>query len=442
MFGLLIAALTPPLRGPDETAHFLRAYGLAQGDIVPATTDADGRKGLVLPARILRDFSYFEQVRVSEKNAAFSYRRVVRDYLARADLPAPVAAFVRYEGSEGYSPAAYLPQVVGAWIADRLGLGFLGTFYLMRLTGLIGITAIIAAAVARAGPLGWAFCAIALLPSALYGRAVVSADGMAFATALMGAAFFLRLLRRADEPPAMRGLWLVLSVLTKPPNIVFVLPELMRRPLARHLRTAVLVVLPAIAAAGLWAHLGSADVAAWRLADLYGLDARQFEPAAKIALMLSDPLAFPRSLAGTLAAAEPDELWTQAIGVLGLFDTVLTPLAYPFITVLMVFSLFARLGLDAAGRRQAIAVALVTVVTYALAIATIFYLVWTPIGSPDIWGIQGRYFVPVMAFAAIALAALVDRAPPPWLTATFALASAGLSGVASIDAIIRADWGY
>ena len=35
LFGTLLILATPPLRGPDETAHFLRAYGVAQGDIVP-----------------------------------------------------------------------------------------------------------------------------------------------------------------------------------------------------------------------------------------------------------------------------------------------------------------------------------------------------------------------------------------------------------------------
>jgi hypothetical protein len=46
LFGTLIILATPPLRGPDETAHFLRAYGVALGDIVPSSRDAEGRKGV------------------------------------------------------------------------------------------------------------------------------------------------------------------------------------------------------------------------------------------------------------------------------------------------------------------------------------------------------------------------------------------------------------
>src|SRR5262245_56423940 len=49
VFGIAIIAVTAPLRGPDEAAHFLRAYGVAAGHIVPSQQDAQSRKGIVLP---------------------------------------------------------------------------------------------------------------------------------------------------------------------------------------------------------------------------------------------------------------------------------------------------------------------------------------------------------------------------------------------------------
>jgi hypothetical protein len=48
-FGVAISIMTPPLRGPDESAHFLRAYGIARGDIVPSIRDQESRKGIFLP---------------------------------------------------------------------------------------------------------------------------------------------------------------------------------------------------------------------------------------------------------------------------------------------------------------------------------------------------------------------------------------------------------
>ncbi len=58
LFGTLIILVTPPLRGPDETAHFLRAYGIALGDIVPSTGDAQSRKGIFLAARLYEGFDF------------------------------------------------------------------------------------------------------------------------------------------------------------------------------------------------------------------------------------------------------------------------------------------------------------------------------------------------------------------------------------------------
>ena len=50
LFGIALVAVSPPLRGPDETAHFLRAYGIAQGEFVPTSEDGRGRKGVMLPS--------------------------------------------------------------------------------------------------------------------------------------------------------------------------------------------------------------------------------------------------------------------------------------------------------------------------------------------------------------------------------------------------------
>src|ERR1700737_2870345 len=60
LFGLATLIVHPPLRGPDEAAHFLRAYGITTGDIRPSVRDEQGHKGIFLPARLHDDFSFFE----------------------------------------------------------------------------------------------------------------------------------------------------------------------------------------------------------------------------------------------------------------------------------------------------------------------------------------------------------------------------------------------
>jgi hypothetical protein len=166
LFGSLIIAAAPPLRGPDETAHFLRAYGVAAGDVVPSIHDVHGRKGIFLPPRLYAGFNYFEGVRIEEKNAGWAgYGPVFRAYFGRVPAAIEVGAqptFVPYAGSEGYSPVAYLPQVAAAITARALDLEFLTTFYLMRFARLAVTTIVVAFAISLVPQLAWALVAIAI----------------------------------------------------------------------------------------------------------------------------------------------------------------------------------------------------------------------------------------------------------------------------------------
>src|SRR5262249_32137778 len=136
VFGSLITTLAPPLRGPDETAHFLRAYGIAQGDFVPSASDAQGRKGVLLPARLYHGFAFFEATQVKEKGEEWTgYGAVFKDYFSRPPAviaPDAPAVFVPYAGSEGYSPVASLPEAAAPLVARCLDPRVPSSFYLMR----------------------------------------------------------------------------------------------------------------------------------------------------------------------------------------------------------------------------------------------------------------------------------------------------------------------
>src|SRR3546814_13493765 len=90
---------------------------------------------------------------------------------AAGDARPPV--FIPYEGTEGYTPAPYLPYVAAAFVARLADLDFVATMYLMRLAGLAAMTAVMAYAVAATPTLKWAFLFIAMLPTALFARSVI-----------------------------------------------------------------------------------------------------------------------------------------------------------------------------------------------------------------------------------------------------------------------------
>ena len=240
-----------------------------------------------------------------------------------------------------------------------------------------------------------------------------------------------------------RSAWMLLCVLSKPPNIVFVMLEWLghsKAILRRRFWSLTGITLAAFAAALLWTVVSSADVAAWRLVELTGANAEQFSLGWKLRYMMSNPLAFPKALLGMLTKTDPLEFWRQVIGVLGLFDTVLREWFYVLIGVLLVATFVSPLGGDC--RLACAMAALSTTLAYCLAIFLIFYMIWTPVSADQIWGVQGRYFVPVLPLLAAATAAALVRGPDARLTAAFAITLGLLSGVGSIDAVLRADWNF
>ena len=146
---------------------------------------------------------------------------------------------------------------------------------------------------------------------------------------------------------------MVLCVLSKPPNLAFVLLEWMRaapKPMWRTPLTSAFAVLPAIAAAVLWTAVSSADVASWRLVETHRQGAEEFEPAWKLRFMLAHPLDFPSALLGTLQSKNLVEYWRQMIGVLGVFDTVLRPWIYSVVGLLLAATFVSPLGVAARAR--------------------------------------------------------------------------------------------
>jgi hypothetical protein len=407
--------------------------------------DGGKRKGVHIPPHLFAGFDYFENIRISEKQAGFNYRPVVDAYFSRPAFnpdPAAVDRFVPYGGSEGYSPVAYLPQAAAALLARALDLGFLPTLYAMRFAGLAVLTAVIACAVAIVPNLAWTFVSIAVLPAALYGRSVISADGSALAAAMLVVAFWLRGIVAPERVmPVSQAMVMTINALAKPPNLAFILLEsrLLWGP-GRRFGLFGLAVAPAIASAALWTLFSGADTAAWRMVEITGQELEGFDPLVKLGHLFSDPLRFPAAVVNAWREYGIGELWRQLIGVLGLFDTVLLPWAYPAITVLLAGTFLTRLPLPAVDRHRAPVVAAMTALSYIFAVYLISWLVFTPPGANAVWGVQGRYFIPILPLVAIVIASGIRRHPPERLTAAMAVGLAVLSGCASIEAILRTDW--
>jgi uncharacterized membrane protein len=446
-FGSIIILANPPLRGPDEIAHFLRIHSYTHGELLPAAED-NGRKG-TLVKRELYDQLYFF------KNAGERFARARDEGLRYGQIMAENREsrggdelqhdpmFAPFAGTEGYNPAAYLPYIVAGAIARVLALDFSDTLLLMRFFGLIAFTAVAAYAIAMTPALKWAFVLIAMLPVSLYNRTVLSADGAAlsYAMAITGLCFSATWGIAASRVWE-RSLWMTLCVLAKQPQIIFVLLELMVswfKKLPRRWSSLAIVVLPGLILSPLWVVAVSADVAAWRVMEGRNYPPEHFDPLWKLAFMWEHPYHFPLAIWAALTGWG-DRLWPELIGIVGWQDILLPPWTYLVLTILLLLVPLQKLPADGSARARLAAMAGLVVLGYCVLVYLIFFLTYTPLDRDHVIGVQGRYFVVALPAAAIFLAAVINLALPRGVIAAIAIAGSLIAGIATADAMLRAHW--
>ncbi len=147
VFGSAISVVVPPLRGPDEIAHFLRIYSYARGGLLPVT-EVNGRKGLFIDRDLYTQLSFFKNAGerfFRNREQGLRYGEIMKEYPPQGgmlDAERQATKFMPFAGTEGYNPVAYAPYVLAAAIGNLLELDFPNMLLLMRFLGLITFTAV------------------------------------------------------------------------------------------------------------------------------------------------------------------------------------------------------------------------------------------------------------------------------------------------------------
>jgi uncharacterized membrane protein len=447
-FGSAIAIVVPPLRGPDEIAHFLRIHSYARGELLPPA-EVDGRKGIFVERELYNQLYFFRAAGewfAKERDQGVRYGQIMAAYRSFGgrieDEVNEPTAFMPFAGTEGYNPVAYIPYIIAEGIGRLLRLKFPDRLLLIRLFGLVTFTAVAAYAIAVTPALKWAFVLIALLPVSLYNRSVLSADGAALGSALMITALCLRSAQNGDGRLWERSLWMTLCALSKQPQIVFILLELMVSPLKelpRRWRSIAIVALPCLVLSPLWVVAVSAEMGAWRLQLEEQHPPEHFDPLWKLLYMWDHPWHFPLAT-WTALSGWGDRLWLELIGILGWQDILLRPWIYVVLTVCLALAALQKLQVDGATRARVVVMTGLTVLSYVTLVYLIFYLTYTPLDVDHVRGVQGRYFVVILPVAAIFISSMINRDVPYGMSAVVATAGSMISGFATIEALVRAHW--
>ncbi len=412
-FGVAFALLTPPFWGQDEIGHVARAYAVAHGDVLPQRIpSADGVDyGGAVPVTVqeLADHAQANFVPPvpppPQVDDPAEYRR-----LAGRPLDAPLADR-SYPNTAGYSPLPYLPSAVALRLAEATGSSVGTALLLMRLADLVTWTALTCVALwsLRHHAVKWLLFVVALLPMTVFEAATVTADTLTNALALLLSALVVKaVFLRRDLTRTETLLLLAVAVLLPlaKPSYVLLTPLVLAVPpgrlgLPRWRRPAAVAATALGVLAFMAWSAASSDVRAALHRMRPGMD---IAPDRQLAYVLTHLPQFARATARTLAR-QHDQYVSQVFGHLG---ATYVPVPLSVVVCCLVALLLAAGASDrlTAARWQVVAAALLVLLNVA-AILVLEYLIWSPVGSPEIEGVQGRYFIPLALVTAAVVLQLV-----------------------------------
>jgi uncharacterized membrane protein len=393
-FGLALAFLVPPFQVADESSHFLRAWQIAGGRLVPETPG--GVPGGYFPADVAAVAKGYDELRWhSERKVAPS--QILADLRRPRDRGPPV--FVELKAA-AYSPVAYLPQLAGVALGRALPAPALVALYLGRLSSLATMIAVMWGVLSTLPLYRRTFVLLALLPMDLAQWAAVSADGVLIGSCLL---FIALVLRGVFEPrrlglqtaAALLALAIVMA-LSKPvylliAGLVFLLPS---EKLQRRWQVALFLLLcvAAVAAARGWALLTYA----------HGFTPTSAAGRSRLDLVLASPWRLAWMVV-TSYLHWAEFLVRSFIGQLGWLDVWLP---IPVVVALAAGLLASALGESPSPAwsrwQRALLLALLALAMAAMALALFIY------GGKErndrIDGLQGRYFLPLAPLLLLALA--------------------------------------
>lgn len=404
IFGLAFLIILPPGQVPDEYVHFYRAYQISDGElIVHSPVSPVNKVGGFIPVNVQR-------VATVTQSLAFHTERKIRveqlTDLLKLPLNSNEKLFTGFPNVALYPPIPYISAAIGINLGKIFNLSPLILWYLARLGNLLSYLGLIYLAIKIIPVFKWAFLLMSLTPMALSQAASVSEDCLTNGLALFFIALIFYYTFTYREPFSRKQLALllvmgVLVTLTKPsffPLLVLytLLPVSRFGTIKRYLGLITAMLFISATTLIAWNQLLTLAVGKITL-DTVELN---LSPGDQLAYMVRVPLRSIDSLWSSFTYQTISNL-EEYIGKLGWLDTPLSPL------LILSYALFLTfIGL--VDNNPAISINYLAKLKIGVAMlgclgATIFllYLSWTPVGSYQYEGMQGRYLIPIVPLFAL-----------------------------------------
>ncbi|MEJ7926652.1 DUF2142 domain-containing protein [Sphingobium sp. AN641] len=397
---LLFTLITPPFQAPDENQHYMKALLLSEGGVLTQT------QGPMIGAQLPRAATDLHDVDFPTETPG-AIQLYSLDMLRRAwsaDAARPGRRFADFPNVANYAPTLYAPGAAGLVIGDAIGLPRLGAFYTGRMVNALVALGLILLAL-RLLPFGrMALLGVALLPTAVYQTGSLSPDAVINSVGFLGLALALRIGHAPPRPARTAALFLVAPLLALAKGVYLPLMAAGLRWPRRGERGPGLILgamaAGAIVFIGWMSYSGGTPALYHIISRKTGENVMTAPLADQLGYILGDPAGFARILLSSIVERAPVYA-LQIVGRLGWNAILLPLLAYPLAALMLAGALLSGSGtrFSFGQRLWWLAVAIGT----ALLVETAMYLTGTPLAADYVQGTQGRYFLPLMPLALMAL---------------------------------------
>jgi Predicted membrane protein len=288
----------------------------------------------------------------------------------------------------------YLPQSIGFAFGRQFGLSPLPLMYLGRVFNFSVWIFLMHRAIKTTPIFKWVFCLLALTPMSLFLAASLSYDVFTNAICFLWVAWCLRLALTKElfvDRKKLAWTWLLTLLVALSKHVyVFLSPLIMLIPRSKF---------------GSWKRyffsifsvfaIDVATLAFWYFGVMRLNRGASPNPvfAGKLAGLFHEPQAYAKLLFNTLSIQLPS-LLQQLLGVLGWLDAPLPGFLYFYLGILiLVTALYDNNEISLGWRKKGVIALCMT--ACAGFIFTAIYLSWSQNSPGTIWGVQGRYFIPL-----------------------------------------------
>lgn len=400
--GMITIFVTPPLQVPDEQNHFFRAYQIASGKFVPETRN--DKVGGFIPIGIVNFTNNFNGI-------CFHAEKKTKLATIYKSLNIPLNSknqtFAFFPNTGSYSPVSYIPQSLAIITGNLFNAPPLILMYLGRISNLLCWIILISLAINVLPGLKWLFVVLALSPMSLFQASSLSADVVTNGCSFLFIAVIFRLAFDKNASLNKKNLYvliilLVLISLSKYAYsflflLYFLIPVKKSGTMKNYLvNSSILLIITGATVAIASYMVNQIYQSVSPGVNYYGYmsGTPMVNPILQLQYIITQPFTYVKTILFSLWTGK-SFLLTSFIGNLGWLDTPL-----PDWFIIFAFTAIGIIALGGGNKEISIPlrrkfILLVCAATIIISLSTLLYLSWTPVGSPIISGLQGRYFIPV-----------------------------------------------